>query len=254
MVLPILVPRDSELWALWPTPLTAVRVPRNRGQFARRVGAPLVRSPNDAKAQVSEREALLRQWIERLRLTQRGGWQPAQRADWPVVGDPGRRDGFDSGSLLVACERLLRLLLRRAWRRLSASQRAQLQAAARRYEPERPLLVSSQIEPATAAWCMAAMHWRGCSHPAALFCAPMHPATALVRWLSEFSVVEQVQCPRQILAALARDISRTRALSRIVTSAMAASCDVIPLLPELLSCEGPQRNDEKAQHYYLRQH
>ena len=154
---------------------------------------------------------------------------------------------------LVDCECLLRLLLRRTWRSLPKSQRAQLQAAARHFEPERFFLASPGIEPVTAAWCLAAMHWRGCGHPAALFCAPVHPATALVRWLSEFSVVEQVQCPRHVLVALARDISRTRTLSRVVTAAMAAGGDVIALLPELLSWERPSRNDEKAQHYYFRQ-
>lgn len=83
-----------------------------------------------------------------------------------------------------------------------------------------------------------AMHWRGYRHPAALFCAPMHPATAIVRWLSEVSVVDQVECPREILAALARDIARIGELSRAVTTAMAARRGVIALLPELLARRG----------------
>jgi len=54
----------------------------------------------------------------------------------------------------------------------------------------------------TLAALLCAMYWRGCRHPLALGTAQLHPPTALVRWLSRFTVQQQVDHGRQILDAL----------------------------------------------------
>lgn len=90
---------------------------------------------------------------------------------------------------------------------------------------------------------MAAMHWRGCTHPAALFEAPTHPAITIVHWLSEFSVVDQVEFPRDILNALAHDIVQISALALAVTTAMAGTNGYIAMLPELLEFRRRPKND-----------
>jgi hypothetical protein len=52
------------------------------------------------------------------------------------------------------------------------------------------------------------MHWFGCSHPCSLFMAPMHPPTGLVRWMTYYTVQEQVDQGQQLLERLSLEVRR----------------------------------------------
>jgi len=88
------------------------------------------------------------------------------------------------------------------------------------------------------------MYWRGCRHPLALGTAQLHPATALVRWLSRFTVQQQVDHGRQILDALVVEEARVhdfalQVLGRMLPQPKPPS-RCIALLPDLLRCVEPQ--------------
>lgn len=103
------------------------------------------------------------------------------------------------------------------------------------------------VEPAqrqALAFMLISMYWRGCRHPASLSCPPMHPSTALVRWISSFPVNHQVSQGRELLDGLAAEEARIhdfacqlvdRLLPRNATFARA-----IPLLPEMLRAIEPK--------------
>ena len=61
---------------------------------------------------------------------------------------------------------------------------------------------------AALAYVLALMHWRGCSLPNFLFGRAQHPPTGLVRWLSRFSVVDQVDSGQLLLEQLALEEAR----------------------------------------------
>jgi len=84
------------------------------------------------------------------------------------------------------------------------------------------------------------MYWRGCRHPLALGTAQLHPPTALVRWLSRFTVQQQVDHGRQILDALVAEKVRVHDFALQVVGRMllqrGAQSRWVALLPDLLRC------------------
>ena len=84
-----------------------------------------------------------------------------------------------------------------------------LTALARGFDAPRWRLKVAADQRETLAALLCAMYWRGCRHPLALDAAPLHPPTALVRWLSRFTVQHQVDHGRQILDALVAEASKT---------------------------------------------
>jgi hypothetical protein len=81
-------------------------------------------------------------------------------------------------------------------------------------------------------------YWSGCRHPLFLFAQPLHPPTGLVRWLSSFTVKDQVDHGRLLLARLADEEQRMFDFAMTLTEridAMTANRDRgFVLLPELL--------------------
>ena len=108
--------------------------------------------------------------------------------------------------MLRQCEPLLRQLLRRRRRALGLS-RGELTRLASGFDSNN--LRTSRASSASAlAFVLASMHWCGCSHPRSLFMAPLHPPTGLVRWLTNFSVQDQVDQRQQLLERLALEEQR----------------------------------------------
>lgn len=96
------------------------------------------------------------------------------------------------------------------------------------------------------AYVLALMHWRGCSVPAFLLQPPLHPSTGLIRWLSTFTVMEQVDSGLQVFDLLvleeARIFEHAAALIHAMDRMIARrSRRCIVLLPELLHIDrGPE--------------
>ena len=97
------------------------------------------------------------------------------------------------------------------------------------------------VEPAqreTLAFMLVSMYWRGCRHPASLSCPPLHPSTALVRWISRFPVGHQVDHGREILDLFAAEEARVHDFAcQIVDRLLPKTTTltrVVPLLPEML--------------------
>jgi len=82
------------------------------------------------------------------------------------------------------------------------------------------------------------MYWRGCRHPLAVHAAQLHPPTTLVRWLSRFTVQQQVDHGRQILDALVAEKARVHyfalQLVRRMLPQRVAQSRSVALLPDLL--------------------
>lgn len=83
-------------------------------------------------------------------------------------------------------------------------------------------------------WLLAAMHWNGCRHPAALRCEPLHPPTGLVRRLSMFEVGRQIECAGEIQVALVRRMAAVERQSQWLIDEMLRRGSDVALLPELL--------------------
>ena len=137
--------------------------------------------------------------------------------------------------LLQRCEALLRQLLRHRQRELGIKRRAIAQVA-QSFSLHR--CEAGGLTDALA-FVLSAMYWRGCSVPSFLKAAPMHPATGLVRWLASFSVIDQVDCGRQLFDLLALEEARIfchahELVSRLHRMAAKHSRGAIALLPELL--------------------
>ena len=97
------------------------------------------------------------------------------------------------------------------------------------------------VEPAqrqALAFMLISMYWRGCRHPASLSCPPMHPSTALVRWISSFPVNHQVSHGRELLDRLASEEAHIHDFACQLVERMvpkkATGARAIPLLPEML--------------------
>ena len=114
------------------------------------------------------------------------------------------RSGVSPFDFLRQTEALLRLLLRRRLRTAGLTQR-DLVRTARTYDVQRHRAAGGCE---SLAYLLTWMHWRGCSIPEFLFKPPLHPATGLVRWLSTFSVVYQVDHGLQVLEELAHEETR----------------------------------------------
>ena len=117
---------------------------------------------------------------------------------------PHERASVRSRDLLKQCDGLLRLLCRRRLRTLKLRQ-ANIADVARRFDIDRYTAVGGT---AALACVLALMHWRGCSVPNFLLRPPLHPPTGLVRWLSAFSVVDQVDSGQLLLEQLALEEAR----------------------------------------------
>lgn len=114
-----------------------------------------------------------------------------------------------------------------------------LTALARTFDIDRWRLKIDPRQRETLALLLCTMYWRGCRVPAAINSAPLHPPTGLVRWLSQFTVQEQADHGRQILAALAAEEARLHEfalqLARRMLPMRAASSRWVVVLPELLN-------------------
>lgn len=90
---------------------------------------------------------------------------------------------------------------------------------------------------------LCTMYWRGCRQPAALDSAPLHPPTALVRWLSRFTVRRQVDHGRQILQAIVAEEARVHEFASELVRRMlperGAPSKWVALLPDLLKAVEP---------------
>jgi hypothetical protein len=149
---------------------------------------------------------------------------------------PRERASASSSGLLRQCEGLLRVLCRHRLRTLKLRQ-ANIANVARRFDIDR---YTADGGTAALAYVLALMHWRGCSLPNFLLRPPLHPPTALVRWLSAFSVVDQVDNGQLLLEQLVREEARifehafaiVRTMQRMKGRRARQS---IVLLPELLT-------------------
>jgi hypothetical protein len=84
---------------------------------------------------------------------------------------------------------------------------------------------------------LISMYWRGCRHPASRCCRPLHPSTALERWISRFSLVYQVDHGREILDLFAAEEARVHDLAcQIIARTMprmTSSPCAVPVLSKL---------------------
>lgn len=175
-------------------------------------------------------------------------WLPLAARTRPAPGpgiQPLERTNTSPRDLLQRCEALLRLLLRRRQRVLGIRHRDVVQATLS-YDAQR---FCADGSPNALAYVMAAMYWRGCSLPSFLIQAPMHPPTGLVRWLSGFSVVDQVDNGRQLFELLALEEARIFTHARQLISRMrrtSAKCRArgVVMLPELLLTPSPSISSE----------
>jgi len=119
-----------------------------------------------------------------------------------------------------------------------------LTALARGFDAQRWRLMVAADQKEILAALLCAMYWRGCRHPLALGTAQLHPPTALVRWLSRFTVQQQVDHGRQILDALVAEEARVHDFALQVVGRMlpqrSAQSRWLALLPDLLRCIDPQ--------------
>jgi hypothetical protein len=143
-------------------------------------------------------------------------------------------DSSPAGDLLHIAEHLMRRCLRQSWSKLTRSERRALLAGTRHFDPADPWIALTPQHAAAAAWVLAAMHWCGCRHPAALHCKPLHPPTGLLRWLSRFDGWHQTYRPTDIAYRLVAQMEHTLRSSRRLVEAMFARAGYVVLLPELL--------------------
>lgn len=135
----------------------------------------------------------------------------------------------------------MRVLCRHRLRTLGLRQ-ANIAGVARRFDIDRYAALGDTT---ALAYVLASMHWRGCSLPNPLFGRPLHPPTGLVRWLSGFSVVDQVDSGQLLLEQLALEEARifehalgiVRTMQRMMRQGARQS---VSLLPELLAAPEEQ--------------
>ena len=140
-------------------------------------------------------------------------------------------------NLLRRGETLLKRLLRRRQRAPGVSPSA-LALLASTFDTRTWRVTVEPAQREALAFMLVSMYWRGCRHPASLSCPPLHPSTALVRWISRFPVRHQVDHGREILDLFAAEEARVhdfacqivdRLLPKTTTPTRA-----VPLLPEML--------------------
>ena len=95
---------------------------------------------------------------------------------------------------------------------------------------------ANQHNALTALLCT--LYWCGFRHPSSIDSPALHPPTALVRWLSRFTVQQQADHGRQILDALLAQEALVHAFaSDLVRRMLPQRCAAlrrIALLPDLL--------------------
>jgi len=139
-------------------------------------------------------------------------------------------------TVLRQCEAMLRQLLRRRRRALGLTH-GELTRLAASFDGNTLRAAPSSSAPALA-FVLASMHWFGCSHPRSLFMAPMHPPTGLIRWMTHFTVQEQVDQGQQLPERLSLEVRRIECFANaLVTQILAMTprhSRGAVLLPELL--------------------
>jgi len=90
---------------------------------------------------------------------------------------------------------------------------------------------------------LCAIYWRGCRHPLAPGTAQLYPPTTLVRWVSRFTVQQQVDHGRQILDAFVAEEARVHDFALQVVGRMlpqrGAQSHWVTVLPDLLRVVEP---------------
>jgi hypothetical protein len=180
------------------------------------------------------RDALLARWQRRCAT-----WtQPPPPA--PIAWCP--RTSSKLHTLLRDAESVLNSLLRRRRRGLGLRPQT-LTALARSFNAHRWRLKVEARQQEALVLLLCTMYWRGCRHPAALDSALLHPPTALVRWLSHFTVQRQVDHGRQILQAIIAEEARVHEFASELVRRMlperGAPSKWVALLPDLLKAVEP---------------
>lgn len=223
MVLPILV-LPAEHWHGLDAPRP---VERSRPGDLYRSGRRLRTGPRWREMSHQRyRSALLRHWTSTA-----AQWAPSPLSPLNVA----NRTSAGCRTLLAQCEALLRQLLRRRRVTLGLSRRDLVQIATGFDGATLHAPVSSA---AATAFVLVSMYWHGCSHPLSLFAEPLHPPTGLVRWLTGFTVKDQVEHGVLLLTRLAQEEQRMFEFALRLTTridALTANRARGPvLLPELL--------------------
>ena len=235
MLLPILVPQPYELALLglriWPAPTQR----RFRWRLSEHVYSRPVKQQRTchehpkAPGSAALRDELMRHWRRRC-------------AAWPQPPPPAliewcSRRCSDFRTLLSDAELTLKSLMRRRRRTESIHART-LSALAKTFDIHRWRLNVDAAQPEALAVLLCIMYWRGFRNPAYIDAASRHAATGLVRWLSRFTVRQQLDHGRQILSALAAEEARVNAfalqLARRMVGLRGPSPRRVTLLPNLL--------------------
>jgi hypothetical protein len=184
----------------------------------------------------SDRAELVYQWRRVARLPRQRPVAGTSQGLTPMPQDTALLAFAQLGTqeLLGDCERLMRRLLHRSRARLSHTHRRAVTRATSRFNLHCPTIKVLPAHADAAAWLLAAMHWCGCRHPAALNCKPLHPPTGIVRWLSGFELDQQVDCPREVISKLPESMALVERRSRELVAVMIRRRGVVALLPELL--------------------
>ncbi len=159
----------------------------------------------------------------------------------PIASPPrttsGVRNLLRRGELLMK-----RLLLRR--QRASGVSTSDVARIASTFDARTWRVTVAPAQREAFAFMLISMYWRGCRHPASLSCPPLHPSTALVRWISRFQIGHQVDHGREILELFAADEARVhdfacQLVDRLVPKT-ATFTRAVPLLPEMLRAIEPE--------------
>jgi hypothetical protein len=136
-------------------------------------------------------------------------------------------------NLLAICEWHLRRRMRLQWETLGRANRGQVLALINRFARSEAVIDSAVLTQDAATWTLFAMYWCGARHPAALFQKPLHPPTGLVRWISQFHVVQQATQAREIQALFVDHMRVTTSQCGLLVCQMAKRTGKVALLAEL---------------------
>ncbi|WP_213956729.1 MULTISPECIES: hypothetical protein [unclassified Variovorax] len=234
MVLPILVLPTAAPEVLHASMIAQAHwVRAGLAQARHRVAGAARGVPAPVQSMMGERAKLVHHWRRVARRPRRRGGTSKEHAMSRTTALDASPH-FGTQELLGDCVRLMRLLLRRSRARLSHAHRRAIARATLRFDLHSATIRVLPAHADAVAWLLAAMHWWGCRHPAALVCKPLHPPTGIVRWLSGFEVVQQVDCQREVISKLPRSMALIERRSRELVAAMIRRRGVVALLPELL--------------------
>lgn len=248
MALPILVPHHHELALLGVRFRSAQRQRLPRWRACHRPRSRLLQEPGRqgrfaAPEPATIRSALLVRWQRQLEVWVR----PPEPT--PITWQPDTASSFRT--LLKEAESVLHLLLRRRRHALDVHPR-DLTALATSFDIQRWRVRLEPRQHHAFALLLCAMYWCGCRIPLAINSAPLHPSTALVRWLSQFTVQQQTDHGRQILHALAAEEKRLHGIAVELARRLLPSEGKPPrwvvVLPELIDLEN--RKHDGSQHNY----